>query len=135
MRREPQSAGEEFKIAAAGPAVTLALFALCLRRRCAAREQRHASSTWRSPREGVKTTPALALVGWLGFINALLLVFNLIPAFPLDGGRIARAAIWWRTGDRNRATHATGRAGQAFALLLGLLGAVGVRQRRQRSRR
>ena len=51
-----------------------------------------------------------------------MLVFNLVPAFPLDGGRIAHAAIWWRTGDRNRATHATGRAGQGFALLLGALG-------------
>ena len=57
-------------------------------------------------------------------INALVLVFNLIPAFPLDGGRIAHAAIWWRTGDRNRATHATGRAGQGFALLLGRVGLV-----------
>ena len=60
---------------------------------------------------------------WLaGFINGILFLFNIVPAFPLDGGRIARAVIWWRTGDRNRATHATGRAGQGFALLLGLVG-------------
>jgi CBS domain-containing protein len=64
----------------------------------------------------------LALIGWLGFINAMLFVFNIIPAFPLDGGRIARAVIWWRTGDRNRATVATGRSGQALALALGLFG-------------
>ncbi|MDQ6810667.1 MAG: CBS domain-containing protein, partial [Actinomycetota bacterium] len=59
---------------------------------------------------------------WVATINVIVLIFNLIPAFPLDGGRIAHAAIWWRTGDRNRATHATGRAGQGFALLLGLFG-------------
>jgi len=53
-------------------------------------------------------------------------VFNLIPAFPLDGGRIAHAAIWWRTGDRNRATHATGRTGQALALGLGVWGLWGL---------
>ncbi|WP_410968333.1 site-2 protease family protein, partial [Salmonella sp. SAL04281] len=59
-------------------------------------------------------------------INALVLVFNLIPAFPLDGGRIAHAAIWWRTKDRNRATNITGRMGQGFAVLIGLLGLAGV---------
>jgi Zn-dependent protease len=121
MRREPKNAGEELKVAAAGPAVTLTLFALCLAAGTAV-----ASSTRFTDaalmRQGVMTTPALALIGWLGFINALLFVFNIVPAFPLDGGRIARATIWWRTSDRNRATHATGRAGQAFALLLGLLG-------------
>ncbi len=73
-------------------------------------------------RQGFKTTPALALLGWLGFINALLLLFNIIPAFPLDGGRIARAAIWQATGNRNRATQLTGRSGQLFALLVGLFG-------------
>jgi len=84
---------------------------------------------WRSPvndvalpRAGFTTTPVLALIGWLAFVNAMLFVFNIVPAFPLDGGRIARALIWWRTGDRNRATIASGRAGQAFALALGLLG-------------
>ena len=60
----------------------------------------------------------------------MLFVFNIVPAFPLDGGRIARALIWWRTGDRNRATRATGRSGQAFALRGRPLGVVGVRHRR-----
>ena len=77
-------------------------------------------------RDGFTTTPALALVGWLGFINAALFLFNIVPAFPLDGGRIARALIWWRSGDRNRATRATGRAGQGFALALAAVGLWGL---------
>ena len=47
-----------------------------------------------------------------------MLIFNLVPAFPLDGGRIARAVAWKITGDRNRATRASGRMGQAFAYVL-----------------
>jgi Zn-dependent protease len=125
MRREPQSAGEELKIAAAGPAVTLLLLGIFVAIGTVV------SSTGRFAEvalteTGYTTTPAMALVGWLGFINAILLVFNLVPAFPLDGGRIARALIWWRTGDRNRATRAAGRSGQAFALLLGLFGLAAV---------
>jgi Zn-dependent protease/CBS domain-containing protein len=121
MRREPQSAGEEFKIAAAGPAVTLGLFALCLVAVIALASSGTVSDVALA-RQSFKTSPALALLGWLGFVNAALFVFNVVPAFPLDGGRVARAAIWWRTGDRNRATQATGRAGQAFALVVGLFG-------------
>jgi Zn-dependent protease len=121
MRREPQTAGEEFKVAAAGPAVTLALFVLCLGIGALMASGQHITDVALS-KSGFTTTPGLALVGWLAFINGVLLLFNIVPAFPLDGGRIARAAIWWRTGDRNRATHLTGRSGQAFALVLGLLG-------------
>jgi Zn-dependent protease len=121
MRREPQSAGEELKVAAAGPAVTLLLLVLCVAVGTLATSGGRFAEVALT-KTGYTTTPAMALVGWLGFINAMLLVFNLVPAFPLDGGRIARAVIWWRTGDRNRATRATGRSGQVFALLLGLLG-------------
>jgi Zn-dependent protease len=120
-RREPQTAGEEFKVAAAGPAVTAALFALCLAAGTAVASSGRFTDVALT-RQGFTTTPALALIGWLGFINGVLFLFNIVPAFPLDGGRIARAAIWWRTGDRNRATHFAGRSGQAFALAIGLLG-------------
>ena len=125
MRREPQTAGEELKVAVAGPAVTLALFGLCVAAGAAVESGQHFSDVALA-REGVTTSPGLALIGWLGFINALLFLFNIVPAFPLDGGRIARAVIWWRTGDRNRATHATGRTGQAFALALGIFGLWGL---------
>jgi Zn-dependent protease len=124
MRREPQSAGEELRVAAAGPAMTLVLLALC------AGAGTLVASFGRfvdvALTREVAATPALALIGWLGFINAALFLFNIVPAFPLDGGRIARALIWWRTGDRNRATRATGRAGQAFALLLAAVGLWGL---------
>ncbi len=55
------------------------------------------------------------LLGYLAFINTLLLVFNLLPAFPLDGGNIVRALTWWRTGDRLRATAFAARMGRVFA--------------------
>jgi predicted transcriptional regulator len=54
-----------------------------------------------------------AVLGYLTSINVLLLVFNLIPAFPLDGGRIARAIAWKITGDRNKATRFAARLGRA----------------------
>jgi Zn-dependent protease len=121
MGREPKTAGEELKVAAAGPAVTLVLFGLCVGAGTLVSSSQRFTDVALT-RQGFTTTPALALIGWLGFINALLFLFNIVPAFPLDGGRIARALVWWRTGDRNRATRATGRSGQVFALLVGLFG-------------
>src|SRR6266576_6570822 len=59
-----------------------------------------------------------ATLAWLGYINILLGVFNLLPAFPLDGGRILQSLIWLRTGDRLRATNIAARIGMAFAFLL-----------------
>src|SRR5215831_19048508 len=120
--REPESSGEEFKIAAAGPAVTLLLFVALAAATQLLGSSEHVSRALLA--EGATISPGLALLWWLAAINAILLVFNLIPAFPLDGGRIARAAIWWRTGDRHRGTRLTGRAGQALALALGLFGLV-----------
>ena len=64
----------------------------------------------------------LAVVGWLAVINAVLAVFNLVPAAPLDGGRVLRALIWRRTGDRTRAAVAASRAGRTFGILLVALG-------------
>jgi Zn-dependent protease len=123
--REPETAGEEFKVAAAGPAVTFAILLVCVGATALIASGGHFTDAVLT-REGFTTTPALALLAWLAFINAALLVFNLVPAFPLDGGRIARAAIWWRTGDRHRGTRITGRAGQGFALALGLVGLLGL---------
>ncbi len=120
MRREPATPGEEFKIAAAGPAVTLLLLAICAGLGVALSSGHPFTDSL--TKEGFTTTPAMALVGWLAFVNGALLFFNILPAFPLDGGRIARAIVWRVSGDRNRATGWTGRAGQALALLVGLAG-------------
>jgi Zn-dependent protease/CBS domain-containing protein len=118
MEREAETPGEDFRIAAAGPAVTLVIAGLSL-----------AGAAVLSDTGGffdiatlgdTSASPGLALLGWLFLINAVLFVFNLIPAFPLDGGRIARAVAWKATGDRNRATKVSGRIGQAFGY--GLIG-------------
>src|SRR6184192_258138 len=58
-----------------------------------------------------------ATLSWLGYINILLGVFNLLPAFPLDGGRILQSLIWLRTRDRLRATRIAARIGRAFAFI------------------
>lgn len=116
LDRDSRSPGEEFRVAAAGPAVTLVIVLLCI----AASAVFSTSSSLLDAASFTidTTTPALALVGWLAAINAFLFVFNMIPAFPLDGGRIARAAAWKITGDRNRATRLSGRVGQGFGWLL-----------------
>ncbi len=61
-------------------------------------------------------------IGRLGWLNLILGVFNLVPAFPLDGGRLLRALVWARTGDLLRATRIASQAGQVFAHLLIALG-------------
>src|SRR4051794_16858778 len=114
--REAESAGVEFRVAAAGPAVTAAIVALCFGTGLLLSHVGAVSSVARYREH--QTTAVYALLGWLASINLILLIFNLVPAFPLDGGRIARAAAWKITGDRNRGTRFAGRAGQAFAIAM-----------------
>jgi Zn-dependent protease len=73
-------------------------------------------------RDQAHTSGILALVAWLASINLLILAFNLIPAFPLDGGRVARSIAWKVTGDRNRATRGAARLGQGFSYLFIAIG-------------
>jgi Zn-dependent protease len=116
MSRDTDSPGAEFRVAVAGPLVTLAIVGLC----AAAGAIADAGGFWDSARTDpdVGESVPLMILGLLGAWNAILLAFNLIPAFPLDGGRIARAAIWKFTGSRERGTKIAAQVGQGFAFVL-----------------
>lgn len=102
--REPQDPGQEFRIAAAGPLVSFLLAGLFY-----ALYLLDQSIDWLA-------APTI----WLARINLLLALFNLIPGFPLDGGRMLRAAVWRSTGDLKRATQIATTVGQlsAFAIIV-----------------
>jgi Zn-dependent protease len=123
MNRDSDTPGTEFKVAIAGPLVTLAIGVACAVIGVASAGW---SEFWKAMLiEGsAHTTPVLAVVAWLASINGLILVFNLIPAFPLDGGRVARAIAWKVTGDRNRATRGAARLGQGFSYLFIAVGII-----------
>jgi Zn-dependent protease len=121
MERDTDTPGVEFRVAIAGPAVTLAIALICF-------GVGSALSSTHDVLEGTRFETgafggAVAVLSYLASINAIVLVFNLIPGFPLDGGRIARAIAWWRTGDRTRATRFAARLGRGFAILMIGLGA------------
>ena len=116
-RGEPQTPGAEFRLAAAGPAVNALVIAICVLAGLAFGSFRHFLDV-ALLESGLHAAAPLVLLGWLALINAVLLVFNLLPAFPLDGGRIARAIVWRITGDPNRATRACARLGQLFGVLM-----------------
>jgi CBS domain-containing protein len=69
-------------------------------------------------------TPAKIMLTWLGYINLGLAAFNLVPGYPLDGGRVLRALLWWKTGDSDRATRTAAATGQAVGGLFVTLGIV-----------
>ena len=120
LERDTDSAGVEFRVAVAGPLVTLAIAALCFA----------GGILISSPDEvldgavydsGVESQ-ATAVLGYLMSINIIVLLFNLIPGFPLDGGRIARAIAWKITGDRNRATRFAAVLGRGAGWLMVVVG-------------
>jgi Zn-dependent protease len=116
MDREADSPGTELKVALAGPLVTLAIVVvLAVGGILAVGAQEFREAAVLETDSGV--SGLVALVAWLATINALVLVFNLLPAFPMDGGRVARAIAWWKTGDRTAATRFAANLGRLFGYL------------------
>jgi Zn-dependent protease len=113
MDREADSPGTELKVALAGPVVTLAIVLVLS-------GVGIASAGWTEFREAAvqetrsDASALMALIAWLVTINALVLVFNMLPAYPMDGGRVARAIAWWRSGDRTSATRFAANLGRVF---------------------
>jgi Zn-dependent protease len=116
MTRDTDSPGTEFKVAAAGPLVTLLITAVAVAVGVAAGG---AHDFWKAMVMDRVADPSgpLVVVGAIAWFNAFIFVFNLIPAFPLDGGRIARAIAWRVTGDRNRATRTAATLGSWLSYL------------------
>ena len=106
LESEPPSPMAELRIAAVGPLVSLVIAALC----------------YALGRMVVGVPWAIALTGYLAAVNLIIGLFNLVPGFPLDGGRLLRAMLWWWSGRRDWATRWASRAGIAFGLLLMVLG-------------
>jgi Zn-dependent protease/predicted transcriptional regulator len=108
---EPRSAGIEALISAVGPLTSLlvAVLAFAL-----------------AALGSAVGAPALAttLLGWLALLNLGLGLFNLVPAFPLDGGRLLSSFFWWRAGSRPRGVHAAVQVGRVFAFLMIAAGAL-----------
>ncbi len=117
MARDPDTPGAAFRIAAAGPFVTLLI---------AAGSWAAGAAIWgwdsfvhaAALSEQTTYTTGEVLLGYVALVNSGLLVFNLVPGYPLDGGAILRAIAWWRTGDRLRATRFAARSGRFFAYLI-----------------
>ena len=101
IEKNPTSARLEFWMAFVGPLTSAAIGGICM---LAARAV-----------GGTSSDPWMAMLLWLGYINLTLAAFNLIPGYPLDGGRVLRAIVWWKTGDADRSTRAAAKTGEAVA--------------------
>lgn len=115
MTREPRSAGAEFRMAIAGPLTSIAVGVA------------FGALAWAADRTALPRE-LLLLFQYLAYINVAVAVFNMLPAFPLDGGRVFRSAIWYLTRSRLRATQVASLVGQGFAYLMigfGLFRALG----------
>ena len=112
IESEAPDAKVELWIAIAGPITSVVLGVLVLGIAWLA--------GWRPGTEPAR--PVVAVLLWLGYINVMLAAFNMIPGYPLDGGRVLRAAIWWLTRNADRSTRLAAQVGQAVAFIFILLG-------------
>jgi len=107
IEKESSDAKTEFEIGIVGPATSMGIGFFCL-----ALARFKGWAPFITP-----STPGMALLVWLGYINLGLAFFNLIPGFPLDGGRVFRSLVWWLTGNELRATRVSARIGGLVAFL------------------
>ncbi len=105
IEKEASDAKTEFWMGIAGPITSALIGLICL--------GIAAGIGWNPSNH--HQSPWAAMLGWLGVINLALAVFNMVPGFPLDGGRVLRASIWWITGDASRATRFATGVGQIIA--------------------
>jgi Zn-dependent protease/CBS domain-containing protein len=119
MQKDSDSPGVDFRIAVAGPVVTVLIAGVCF---AIGAGSVGAHEFWRVVTFQTGGSMGTTLVGDICFINLALLVLNLLPGLPLDGGRILRSLVWWRTGDRNRATRVMAAAGRVVAYGVGAFG-------------
>jgi len=110
IEKEAADAKTEFWMGIIGPITSFVIGVVCLALTVAL--------GWRPP--DFPQSPLPAMLMWLGVINIGLAIFNMIPGFPLDGGRVLRGIVWWITGNAKRATTIAARVGQiiAFAMIL-----------------
>lgn len=122
IQREPPSAGREFIMAIVGPLTSLVLGAILLL--ASAATVGPLPNLAANPEQFVaRLTPVTTLLAWLGSVNIFLGLFNLVPAFPLDGGRVLRSIFWAVLDDLRRATRWASWIGQGIAWLM-ILGGI-----------
>jgi len=121
IQREPESPGNEFVMAIVGPLSSLVIGAALI---AVALVLTGPAAILSNPMAALRgLNPLLTLLMWLGSVNVTLGVFNMIPGFPLDGGRVLRSVLWAITGNLRRATRWASWCGQAIAWLM-ILGGI-----------
>ena len=117
MSRESRTPREEVQVAIAGPLATVAILLVCLGLGIALYGPTEFAEA-ATLTDTAAVTPVSLTLAWLVTMNAVVLAFNLIPAFPLDGGRITRGIVWRLTGDRERGSRFAARLGQGLGIAL-----------------
>ena len=125
IREEPGEPRAEFLIAIAGPITSVAIGLLCMAIGTQLAGEEVARQLVDEQQAALAAlSPTATLFLWLGPVNIILGVFNMMPGFPLDGGRVMRALIWWVTGDLKQATRIAAASGRMFGWFLMILGVV-----------